>query len=78
MHVQLTPGQRDLLLHLVDVAVREIGPEIRHTSTRSYREDLKDQRRELRELHGVLVTARPEVTDPAPYDETPGGIVGTP
>jgi hypothetical protein len=59
MHVELNAAERDLLLHLVDVAIRDIGPEIRHTDSRSYRDDLKEQRRELQRLHTVLASAGP-------------------
>ena len=49
MFVELTSEQRDLLLQLVDAAVRELGPEIRHTDNAAYRDDLREQRRALRE-----------------------------
>jgi len=54
MLVQLTPEQRDRLLQLVDDAAQELGPEIHHTVTRTYKDDLKEQRRELRILHDLL------------------------
>jgi hypothetical protein len=70
MSIELSPEERDLLLQLVDSALREIGPEIRHTTTRDYRDDLKEQRRALRSLYQVLSggpPAEPELS----------GLVGT-
>lgn len=54
MTVDLTREQRDLLLQLVDAALREIGPEIRHTMTAEFKDDLKQQRRQFQTLHEVL------------------------
>jgi hypothetical protein len=54
MIVQLTAEQRDVLVQLVDEALDEIGPEIHHTFTRSYRDGLKVQRRELLSLRNLL------------------------
>ncbi len=54
MTVELTWEQRDLLLQLIDAALREIGPEIRHTMTSAYKDDLKEQRRQFHELRRLL------------------------
>lgn len=78
MHVELTPERRDLLLHLVDVAIRELGPEIRHTSTRAYKDELKDHRLQLRGLHDLLIAATVNELDAAPTDAASHGLVGTP
>ncbi len=42
MLVQLTPQQRDVLVQLLDEALEELGPEIHHTMTRTYKDDLKE------------------------------------
>jgi hypothetical protein len=57
MLVELTPQEREELIHLVNVALRDIGPEIRHTRTWDYKEDLKAHRRFLRTLHAHLVSS---------------------
>ncbi len=54
MILELTPEQRAILLELVGEELAEIGPEIHHTCRRTYREDLKDRRRELLSLHALL------------------------
>jgi hypothetical protein len=54
MLVQLTPQQRDVLVQLIDEALDELGPEIHHTMTRTYKDDLKEQRRELHALRDLL------------------------
>jgi hypothetical protein len=77
MLVPLTPRQRDLVLQLVDAAMDEIGPEIRHTFDRDYRDELKEQRRELRGLHDVLGTPDSGEST-APGIEHTSGMVGTP
>ncbi|MCK4340505.1 MAG: hypothetical protein KAY37_02130 [Phycisphaerae bacterium] len=78
MIVELTPQQRDLLLQLVDEAVREIGPEIRHTDSSSYKDDLKDRRQALRALHEVLATGTSDEVASPPSDSASDGLVGTP
>lgn len=50
MMIDLTPEEREVLLKLVEREIGELGPEIRHTTTRTYREDLKAQQRTLRNL----------------------------
>jgi len=73
MIVELTPEQRDQLLQLVDVALREIGPEIRHTDNSSFRDDLKSQRGTLRSVHNLLADMAPG-DQPSSPDST--GFVG--
>lgn len=79
MHVELTPQQRTLVLQLLDTALREIGPEIRHSDSREFRDDLKERRRELHALQDVLTGQTPVVIPPPPVDESAGrGLMGTP
>jgi hypothetical protein len=54
MLVNLTLEQRDLLLQLLNAAIEELGPEIHHTMTSTYKEDLREQRRELETLRHFL------------------------
>ena len=65
MSVDLTQHERDLLVQLLDSALREIGPEIRRTQTYDYKDDLKEQRRTLRQLRERLSmpTAPPLITE---------------
>ena len=64
MTVQLTPEQRDWLLRMVDEAILEMGPEIHHTRTKDYKDDLKEQRRALRMLRDLLAGTSPEADSP--------------
>jgi len=41
MHVELTSQEREILVNMLEREIAELGPEIRHTDARSYREDLK-------------------------------------
>ena len=50
MIVELTPEEREVLLTLVEREIADLGPEIRHTDTKTYREDLKAQQRTLKNL----------------------------
>ena len=78
MHVELTPAQRTLMLQLLDTALREIGPEIRHSDSREYRDDLKERRRDLHKLQDVLTGSLPAIV-PSPAEEsTSNGLSGTP
>jgi hypothetical protein len=76
MHVELTPAECDLLLQLVDSALREIGPEIHHTMTSSYKDDLREQRRELRHLQAVLAAASAGMPLPTPASADSSDAVG--
>lgn len=55
MLVDLTPQQRDLLVRLVDKEVGDLGAEIHHT--RTYKDPLKEQRRDIMALRDLLATA---------------------
>jgi len=66
MVVELNPKQRNVLLQLIDEALDEIGPEIHHTFIRTYRDDLKVQRRELLGLQALLADV--------PAMDTDGGV----
>lgn len=59
MNIDLTPEEREVLLALVEREIADLGPEIRHTRTRTYREDLKDQQRTLRNLFQHLREPQP-------------------
>ena len=50
MVIELTPEEREVLLVLVEREMTDLGPEIHHTRTQTYREDLKAQQRALRDL----------------------------
>ena len=41
MILELTEAEREALLTLVEREISDLGPEIRHTTTRTYRDDLK-------------------------------------
>ena len=73
MHFDITPDQRNLLLQLVDEAMRDIGPEIRHTDSHEFRDDLKLRRTSLRDLHALLVQQ-----GLAAADSDTNGLWGTP
>jgi len=73
MLVDLTDQQRNLLLDLVNEALDEIGPEIHHTWTRSYKAELRDRRRELARVRGLLAA---QAGDPA--GQGASELVGTP
>ncbi len=62
MIVELTPEQRGALLELINRELLELGPEIHHTWTRDYRENLKQERRVLLELRERLGVAAAEET----------------
>jgi hypothetical protein len=59
MNLELTQEERGLLARLVDAALREIGPEIRHTDHYDYKDDLKEQRRTLLRLYERLTGQTP-------------------
>jgi ribosome recycling factor len=48
MLVELTEEEREALVRLVEREISDLGPEIRHTMTSSFRDDLKLQKRTLR------------------------------
>lgn len=59
MMIELTPEEREVLLTLVEREIGELVPEIRHTRTQTYREDLKAQQRLLRNLFQHLREPQP-------------------
>ena len=59
MNLELTQEECGLLAQLVDAALREIGPEIRHTDHYDYKDDLKEQRRTLLRLYECLTGQTP-------------------
>lgn len=61
MRIELTQPERDLLAQLVDAELREIGPEIRHTRTYTYKDDLKERRKALQHLREHLAAETPNV-----------------
>ena len=61
MNVELTQQERDMLVQLLDAALREIGPEIRRTMTYDYKDELKEQRSAMRRLHERLANSGPNV-----------------
>ncbi|MCP4246427.1 MAG: hypothetical protein GY778_05195 [bacterium] len=50
MNVELSERERELLVQLIDREVSDLGPEIRHTQTYNYRDELKDEKRVLADL----------------------------
>ncbi len=62
MHLEIDAAQRDRLLELINEALDEMGPEIHHTWTRSYKDELKTDRRELRRLRETLA----QLAEPMP------------
>jgi len=61
MLLEIDDLQRDTLAALVRRELDELGPEIHHTRTRSYRKDLKDEREVLEHLLDRLATPEPAV-----------------
>jgi hypothetical protein len=59
MTVELTPEEREVLLILVERELSELIPEIRHTRTQTYREDLKARQEALRSLSRHLREPQP-------------------
>jgi len=72
MIVELTREQRDQLLELVNLELLEIGPEIRHTSRRNVRDDLKEHRRVLTSLRDLLSDVPDVVPPDLPFHHVPG------
>ncbi|MGD8452055.1 MAG: hypothetical protein PVJ57_09580 [Phycisphaerae bacterium] len=76
MKVELTSEQQTLVLQLVEAALREIGPEIRHTMTSTYKDALKQERRALRSLQNLF--GGPEAELSGIEKGATSGLVGTP
>ncbi len=77
MLVQLTPQQRDLLVSLVDEALEELGPEIHHTMTRTYKDNLKVQRRDLHALRDLLCAPPGQLAQQPEPATAPPDTLGT-
>ncbi len=60
MLLELSNEERELLEALISRELGDIGPEIRHTSQREYREDLKAEKRVLSQLLDRLQVAQPQ------------------
>ena len=45
---------------LLGAAIRELGPEVRHTMTSDYKEDLKARKRTLQDIYHRLCAASAE------------------
>ena len=59
MVIELTPEEREVLLALVEREITDLGPEIHHTRTQTYREDLKAQQKALQGLSRHLRELQP-------------------
>ncbi len=59
MNIDLSPEEREVLLTLVDREITELIPEIRHTRTQTYREDLKAQQKALESISKHLRELQP-------------------
>lgn len=62
MLIELKEEEREALLGLVEREIGELGPEIRHTDMRSYRDDLKHRKQVMRQLREHLLEARAATT----------------
>lgn len=51
MNVQITEEERSILARLLQREIGDLGPEIRHTDAADYRDDLKDYKHKLQQLH---------------------------
>ena len=70
MVIELTAEERDRLVQLLDAAILELGAEIHHT--RTFKDDLKDQRQEFRQMRDRLAAGG------MPAQPTSGALVGSP
>ncbi len=50
MVFKMSREERDLLVALIDREIRNMGPEIRHTQTSTYRDELMMEKRQLNSL----------------------------
>ncbi|MHC4236600.1 MAG: hypothetical protein ACYSUQ_15910 [Planctomycetota bacterium] len=55
MTIELTTEERDILVHLLDREISDLGPEVRRTRTSGYRDELKVRKQTLKELTGRLL-----------------------
>jgi len=54
MTVEMTTEELERVIGLIERELAELGPEIRHTQTAGYRDDLKADKKLLQELLGRL------------------------
>ena len=71
MIIELSEQERLALIDLVEHEIAELGPEIRHTDTRTYREDLKARKHAMRLLREHLEPFKPEPTQATSWPTTP-------
>jgi hypothetical protein len=57
MTLELTPRDGELLREILEHELRKLGPEIRHTDSRAFREELKRRYDELESLRERLEPA---------------------
>jgi len=50
MILEISEQERVWLTRILEHEIRELGPEIRHTQTSSYRDELKENRNALKDL----------------------------
>ena len=60
MVIELSKDECRALERLLDTAIRDLGPEIRHTMTSDYKDDLKVHKRALQDLYHRLCAADTE------------------
>ncbi len=57
MRVEIPQEERDLLVAIIEREISELGPEIRHTDARKYRDELKIEKQVLLDLLARLRAA---------------------
>lgn len=55
--ISFSDAERQLLVELLDIEVRELAHEIHHTDDRDYKQTLKEKERTIEELLKKLKTA---------------------
>ena len=60
MVIEITKEECQALEQLLDGAIRDLGPEVRHTMTSDYKDELKARKRTLQDLYQRLCTAAAE------------------
>lgn len=50
MTIELDSEERDILIHLLDREISDLGPEVRRTRTSDYRAELKAEKQMLKGL----------------------------
>lgn len=59
MILELSDAERDVLRHVLHREIENIGPEIRHTQTAGFRDDLKQEQKTLLQLYERLAPETP-------------------